>query len=93
MKKYQTEGKNLKRKMDEAQSAAGKANQTLIEAQQKVETNQSIYELLFEEKNKLIRSISSCKPLEVKIAPKPVKLQSKPPSKQPRSKKPSAKAA
>ena len=40
MKKYQTEGNNLKRKMDEAQSA-------LIEAQQKVETNQSNYKLLF----------------------------------------------
>ena len=64
----------------EAQSAAGKANQTLIEAQQKVETNKSIYELLFENKNNLIRSISSCKPLEVKIAPKPVQPQSKPPA-------------
>ena len=86
MKKYQTEGKNLKRKMDEAQSA-------LIEAQQKVEKNQSNYKLLFEEKNKLIRSIRSCKPLEVKIAPKLVKPQSKPPPKQPCSKKPSANAA
>ena len=72
------EGNNLKRKVHEAQSAAGEGNQTLIEAQKKVDLNDSIIELVFEQKNKLIRSIHSCKPLEVKIAPKPT---SKPPPK------------